>query len=280
MSVTLVSFCLMAVAARELSGEINTFQILFCRSLLGLVVVSAVMVITRQRGLFSSRRVGLHVFRNLFHFAGQYGWITGIGLLPLAEVFALEFTVPIWTAIIASIFLKERLTLKRTVSIGLGMIGVLIIVKPGQGITSSASFIVLAAAVCYAVAHTSTKSLAATEKPATVLLFMCLVQLPMGLALAISEWQWANQVQWIWLSVSGITALTGHYCMTRAMVHAEVGTVLMLDFLRLPMIATIGVMLYSESFEVTLIIGGGLMLFGNWLNLFQRNNPWQRLRSS
>ena len=265
----LISFSFMAVGARELSGELSTFQILFFRSLIGLVIVSAVILGLRDHGLFASSRKGLHGFRNLFHFAGQYGWFLGLGLLPLAEVFALEFTMPIWVVIIASLFLNEALSIKKIVAIVLGMAGVLLIVRPGIEIIDAASFIVLAAALFYAVSHTVTKSLSSTDKPLTIVFYMCLIQLPIAWILALPGWIWPNNIEWLWLTIVGLTALTAHFCMTKAMQHAEVGTVVVLDFFRLPLIAIVGVMVYGETFDIALIAGGALMLLGNMINHYR-----------
>lgn len=264
---TLFSFTLMAVGARELSDEIATFQTLFIRSLIGLVCVVFIFLTSKKRIIIQTKKVGLHTVRNLFHFAGQYGWFLGIGLLPLAEVFALEFTVPIWTLLTAALFLGEKITKKKIIAILLGIIGVILILKPGLTIISSASLIVLASATCYAVSHSATKSLSSTESPMSILFFMCLIQLPIGLCLSISKWVWPTNVQWFWLLIIGLTALSAHYCMAKAMQYAEATTVVTLDFLRLPLIALVGVMLYSESLEIGLIIGGLLMLAGNIVSL-------------
>jgi len=257
----------MAVGARELSGQIDTFQVLFFRSVIGLGFISFVIVATRNRTLFYSRRIGLHSIRNIFHFAGQYGWFVGIGLLPLAEVFALEFTVPLWTAFIAWLFLNEKLTVIRMVSITFGIVGVTVIVQPSMGIVNNASLIVLGAALCYAVSHVSTKSLSSTESPLTLLFLMCLVQLPIGLGFSVLNWKNPIGAQWLWITVVGITALSAHYCLAKAMQYADVTAVVTMDFLRLPVISIVGVTLYSESFEITLIVGALLMLFGNLLNI-------------
>ena len=269
---TLLSFCLMAIGARELSGEIGTFQVLFFRGVIALAVISAVIFATGQQHLLRTRRLTLHTIRNLFHFAGQYGWFVGIGLLPLAQVFALEFTVPLWTAIIAALFLGEQLTKRKLIAILLGFIGVLIIVRPGIEIVSPAALIVLASAVCYAVSHSSTKSLARSEHPLTILFLMCFIQLPVGFTLALPEWQLPQGTQWLWLAIIGVTALTAHYCMTKAMQHADVSIVVTMDFLRLPVIALVGVFLYQEEFELALLVGALLMLVGNLFNLYPSNN--------
>lgn len=271
----LVSFCLMAVGARELSGQIDTFQILFFRSAIGLVVISLVIASTRNIKLFRSDRMSLHGVRNIFHFAGQYGWFVGIGLLPLAEVFALEFTVPLWTALIAWFFLNEKLTIKKTISIILGITGVIVIVQPGIEIINFASLIVLGAAICYSVAHASTKSLSSTESPLTILFLMCLMQLPIGFCFSLLNWQNPTGIQWAWITAVGITALSAHYCMTKAMQYAEVTAVVTMDFFRLPVIAVVGVALYAESFETTLIVGALLMLLGNLLNMYTARNRYK-----
>ena len=164
----LASFCLMVVGERQLSGDIPTFQILFYRSIIGLTVVSVIILFTWQSSLFLTVRLGLHSIRNVFHFSAQYGWFLGLGLLPLAEVFAFEFTVPFWTVLIACCFLKERLTVIKFTSILLGLLGVIVIVSLGKEIVNYASLIVLAAAVFFAVSHASTKSLLSSEDPLAI----------------------------------------------------------------------------------------------------------------
>ena len=266
MSGSLLSFCLMAIGARELAGEIPVFQTLFVRSAVGLLCVVAILYVTKQAALIKTKALGLHVFRNSFHLAGQYGWFLGIGLLPLAEVFALEFTVPIWTAIFASIVLKETLTRRKLIAIACGLLGVLVIVQPGVAIVNVASLIVLGAAICYAIAHTSTKALSATEKPIVILFYMCLVQLPVALALSLSAWVWPVGVQWVWLVSIALSALSAHYCMVKAMHYAEITIIVTMDFLRLPLIAMLGMLLYQEHFEFAIMLGGALMLLGNLVN--------------
>ncbi len=265
---TLTSFCFMAIAVRELSADINTFQILFFRSLIGLVVISLIIART-QTSLFRSKRLKQHLLRNTFHFGGQYGWFLGLGLLPLAQVFALEFTTPLWTLLISAWILKEKITVKKATSILLGLAGVYIIASPSSEIFNIISMVVLAAALCYAISHISTKSLSSSEHPLTILFYMCAIQLPIAGLFTFNNWYLPNLWQWCWLSFVGITALTAHYCITRAMHYSEVSTVVTLDFLRLPLIAILGVMLYSEDFNSSIMIGASLMLLGNLINTYK-----------
>lgn len=268
----LTSFCLMAVGARELNGQISVFQILFFRSIVGLLVLLPIILLSKRRGFLFPKRLNLHVVRNLFHFAGQYGWFLGIGLLPLATVFAIEFTVPFWTIIISYLFLKESITVKKIIAVLLGILGVIVIVQPSLDVAHYGSLIVLGAAICYAFSHVATKSLSNTEHPITIIFMMCLIQAPLGLLLFIEGWTTPVGVEWLWLTIIGLTALSAHYCMTKAMQYAEVTFVVTMDMFRLPLISLIGVLLYSEHFSVALVLGMLLIVAGNSVNIYGKKN--------
>jgi len=267
---SLFSFCVMAVAARELSGQINTGETLFFRSVIGVVLISTLIFRKRDLSLFRTKRIKLHLTRDLCHFVGQYGWFLGIGLLPLAQVFALEFTTPLWTLIIASIFLKEAPTFRKVAAILLGFAGVYLILDPGREIIDSASLIVIVAAIFFSLTFVCSKALTTTEHPLTVLFYMCLIQAPIGLILGLKTFTAPDLVQCGWLLLVGITSLTGHFCISNAMARAEASIVVTLDFLRLPLITAVGVIGYHETFKPMLVAGAGLMLVGNLMNLYSR----------
>ncbi|WP_203226558.1 DMT family transporter [Psychrobacter sp. P2G3] len=268
----LTSFCLIAIGARELNSQIGVFQILFFRSIVGLLVLLPIIFLSnfssKKSNFLFPKRIKLHLVRNLFHFTGQYGWFLGIGLLPLATVFAIEFTVPFWTIIISYLFLKESITVKKVIAVLLGILGVIVIVQPSLDVAHYASLIVLGAAICYAFSHVATKSLSNTESPITIIFMMCLIQAPLGLLLFIEGWTTPVGIQWLWLVIIGVTALSAHYCMTKAMQHAEVTFVVTMDMFRLPLISLIGVLLYAEHFSVALILGMLLIVAGNSVNIY------------
>jgi drug/metabolite transporter (DMT)-like permease len=267
MAGSITFFCLMAVGARELSHELPVMLSLFFRSLIGIVVVSAVLLLSGKQAEFKTRRPLAHMVRNVFHLGGQYGWFVGIGLLPLAQVIALEFTVPIWTTLIAAIVLGESITSRKLLAVATGMAGVLVIVQPGADILESASFVVLAAAFGYAVSHIGTKTLSATDSSITIIFYMCLVQLPLALLLALPDWVWPQGMQWFWLSVIGMAALLAHFCLTNALRGADVARIMTLDYLRLPSIAVVGILFYNEQPSWALLLGGVLMVAGNIVSL-------------
>ena len=263
---TVVSFTLMAVAGRELAHTMTTFEILFFRSLFGILVLAG-LISMQPGGSIATGRFKTHLARNLTHFIGQYAWIYGIAWISLAEVFAIEATAPVWTAIVAAVLLGETLTRARMLAILLGFSGVLLVLRPGFAIIHPASLVVLLGALGYGFAYVMTRTLASTESPVTVLFYMCAIQLPLAGVPTLFEWVTPVNIQWLWLGVIGATALTGHYCITRAMQLADAALVVPMDFLRLPLIAVVGFLLYHEEVDWLLLVGALLIFVGNYLNI-------------
>lgn len=257
------SLCLLAISARELSDVMHPFQMTFIRSVIGLILLSLIIHFTNKKHLFKTKKLKTHLFRHSVHFLAQYTWFIGLGILPLAQVFSLEFTTPIWTMLIASVFLKEKLSLAKFFAIIMGMLGVYIILRPDVNAFQLESIIVLIAAFCFAVAHTTTKHLATSDHVLTILFYMSLVQLPLGFILSLSHWVTPPPDSFIWLFIMGISGVTAHYCLTSALKMGDAGMVMSLDFFRLPLIGLIGVLFYAETFDVNIIFGGLLIVVGN-----------------
>lgn len=262
----LFSFMMMGISGRELSTELSTFQILFFRSIIGLCVVSALLYFSGWRQI-KTKKLRQHIWRNLTHYGGQYGWFYGIALIPLAEVFALEFTLPIWVTFLAPFFLGERFTKPRLTAVFLGFVGVLIILRPGIAVIHPASFVVLGAALGFAISTLFTKSLAKSETPLSIVFYMTLIQLPLGLIPALNGWVTPSAGLWPWLIVVGIGALSAHYCTAQALALIDATLVAPMDFLRLPLVALVGFLFYAEPLSWFVFVGGGMMVVGNLINI-------------
>ncbi len=258
----LFSFMAMAISGRELSQELSTFEILFFRSLVGLLIVSAILCKFGWGQVRTTRPV-LQVVRNLAHFVGQYGWFYGIALLPLAQVFAIEFTLPMWAALIAPFLLAEKLTPVRIATIVIGFSGILVLLRPGIVPFNLAIVAVFIAAIGYALSHVMTKMLLRTDTPLSVLFFMTVVQIPLGLIPSVYDWVTPSLYLWPWLIVVGVTALSAHYCMSRAFILADALVVIPIDFLRMPLIALVGYLFYNEAVDAFVLLGAFIIVGGN-----------------
>ena len=270
MSGTLVSFMGMAIGGRQLAGQLTTFQRLFFRSLIGLFIISLLLWRSNWQQIITEK-FKTHVLRNIAHFGGQFGWFYGIAFIPLAEVFALEFTVPVWTALLATLLLGERINRARGTAVVFGVLGVIIILRPGLAVVNPASLAVLGGAFGYALSHTLTRRLAQVDTPLAILFYMTLIQLPLGLVTSIPDWNMPSTEMWPWIIVVGVTALSGHYCMARALAIADAIVVVPLDFLRLPLIAGVGALIYQEPIDWLVLVGGAVMFAGNLINIRAEN---------
>jgi drug/metabolite transporter (DMT)-like permease len=269
MTGSLLSFSIAAVSVRALAKSLSAFEIMSIRSASGLLFLTLLAVLQPElRKTLAPRRMGLHALRNSIHFGSQISWTLAVTWLPLATVFALEFTMPAWVALLAVAVLGERLTRSRIGSIALCFLGVLLIVRPGHGDFRPEVLVALAAAVLMAITLTITKKLTATESTFAILFWMNLMQLPMNLAgsdLAfVLRLEPSMALPMVGIAIAGLTT---HYCLTNAFRHGDASVVIPLDFLRVPFIAFVGWFLYAEPLQSVVFAGAALIIAGVFWNL-------------
>ena len=265
----LLSFCVMAVAIRKLWGPLSIMEILALRAALGLAIIAVVAALRPdERHSITMHRLPLHVLRNSVHFGSQYLWALGLVLLPLATVFALEFTMPAWTILLAPFFLGERMTRSRVGAVILGLIGVLVILRPGVESFQPAALIVLTAALGYGAQNIATKKLTSTESTFAIVFWMNVIQLVLALVFAGPFFVGKLTLDLI-PAVAGIGAagLFAQFCLSNAFRAGDASVVVPLDFLRIPLIAVIGWWLYDEPLDVFVFAGAGLIISGILWNL-------------
>jgi drug/metabolite transporter (DMT)-like permease len=269
MTLAMLAFSTMALSIRALAGALSIFEILAVRSASGLTVLLALLAARRDlRTAVRPRRMVLHAVRNTVHFAAQYSWALGVTLLPLAAVFAIEFTTPAWVALLAAVLLGERLTPSRIGVVVLGFAGVLVIVRPGFATLGPAALVVLGAALGFSLALIATKKLTASTPTIAILFWMNVMQLP--IALAGSETAFLAR-----LGVGHIPALLGigtsgllsHYALTNAFRAGDATIVVPLDFIRIPLIALVGWLVYGEALDPFVFLGAVLIVAGIVWNL-------------
>ena len=257
----------MAVAGREATRELNVFQVMMLRSVIGLVMLSP--LIHRAGGLRAMRtpHPWRHLLRNVAHYGAQFSWLMALTLIPIAQVISLEFTMPIWTALMAATFLGERVGLWKSLAVALGLIGVLIIVRPFAGTVSAGQLIAVGAALGFAISVIMVKMMTRDDSPTVIIFWMMAIQSVIGFVPALYVWQWPTPHAWMWVMVIAFVGTYSHYCMTRALMHADATTVVPMDFLRVPLAAVLGWLVYAERVDLFTALGAALILFGNLLNL-------------
>lgn len=269
------SFILMAVAGRTVSTELDTFEIMLFRSLTGIFVVLSVAIATGTIRQVRRNRLGLHVTRNLCHFAGQNLWFFAITVIPLAQVFALEFTTPIWVILLSPLILREKITAIGLLSATIGFIGILIVARPDPGNLSWGLIAAASCAVFFAMTAIFTRKLTQTETITTILFYLTTMQAVFGLICAGYDGDIAlpSMATLPWVVLIGCAGLLAHFCLTKALSIAPASIVMPIDFVRLPAIAIVGMLLYAEPLEVWVFVGAALIFAANYLNITNAMRP-------
>ncbi|MCV3208553.1 DMT family transporter [Mesorhizobium sp. YC-39] len=267
MALSVASFLAMSVAGRATTAELNVFQVLELRSVIGLLILLPLVMISGGFAAMRTERPIAHIARNVIHYTGQAAWLYALTLIPLGVLISIEFTTPIWTAILAVGFLGERLSRPRLAAIVLGLIGVVIIVRPGIGAVNPGYVVVLGAAVCFGTSVVMVKSLTRTDSVVRIIFWMLVIQSILGLVPALYEWRNPPLELWPWILLIAFTGMSSHFCMARALGYADATVISPMDFLRVPLSALIGWLLYHEQIDVFTAGGALLILMGNLLNL-------------
>jgi drug/metabolite transporter (DMT)-like permease len=264
----LVTTLAMTLAGRELASVLPVFVVMIMRSGIALLLLSPVVFLWYRGDPIRTRRLPMHLARNLVHFAGQYCWFLALALIPIAQVIAIEFTLPLWTAVLAATFLGEKLNASRIGAVVLGLCGILLIMGPGVGSFSPGQAVALAAAMLLGSAIILTKSLTRTDSALTIIFYMFFIQTMIGLSAAISVWQWPPSL-WPWVVVVGVAGTLSHFCLAKAISLADATVVVPMDFLRVPLSALAGWLIYDEGVNLWLALGSALILAGNAVNLWR-----------
>jgi len=268
----IISFSLMAVAGRAVSGTHDTFEIMLFRSLTGIVIVIACASTFGTLRDATLTRWKAHMLRNLAHFTGQNLWFYAITVLPLAQVFALEFTTPIWVILLAPLLLGEKMTRVGILAALIGFIGVLIVARPDPLNISPGLIAAAASAVAFALTAILTRGLTRTESITTILLYLTVTQALFGLIAAGYDGDIAlpTDTTLPWIIAIGCAGLLAHFCLTTALSLAPASVVMPIDFARLPTIAVIGMLLYNEPLDALVFVGAALIFGANYMNILSQ----------
>lgn len=276
MTGAITSFSAMAVAGREVQAELDTFELMLYRSLIGFVIVAGWALASGRTGRISAQRLGLNALRNLSHFAGQNLWFFALASIPLAQVFALEFTSPLWVTALAPLVLGERLTRSRLLAALIGFAGILIIARPGAAEISPGLVAAALAAVGFAGSAVFTRKLTRDEATISILFWLTAMQAVFGLICAAADGAIAlpSGATIPGVAVIAIAGLVAHFCLTTALSLAPATVVIPIDFTRLPLIALVGLLLYHEPLSPAVIVGAAVIIAANALNLrAESHNP-------
>ena len=264
------SFSTMAVAGRELGPILDTFEIMMYRSFFGVIIVVALAFGSGTWREIKTDALGLHFIRNIAHFAGQNLWFYAVTVIPMAQLFALEFTSPLWVIVLAPFILGERMTRVRVTAAVMGFIGILIVARPDMDGINSGMIAAASCAIFFALVAMFTKRLTRSQSITCILFYLTVMQLVFGIICAgydgdIALPGWSNMPL---LVLIGICGLVAHFCITKALTIAPATVVVPIDFARLPIIAIVAMLFYGEALDIWVFVGAVIIFAGNYFNIW------------
>jgi drug/metabolite transporter (DMT)-like permease len=252
------AFACMINLVRVLSADFDPLQLVFFRTAFGLLFMLPWLT-GRGFGALRTQRLGLHILRAAIGLVAMTLWFITVALLPLAEVTALSFTAPVFTSVLAVLFLGEVMRARRWAATAVAFLGALIILRPGIEAVDPVALLVIVTALVWAVGSIVVKVLGRTDHPAAIVTYMTLFLTPLSLIPALFVWQTPGLFDLGLLALLGAAGSLGHVCLARALATAEASVVMPFDYLRLPLVAVVAYLLFGEVPDVWTWVGGAVI---------------------
>ena len=254
----MILFSTMGVFIKLSSSQLHPLEVVFFRNFLALFFLTP-WIFHQRATVFKSNRKKLYTLRAVFNVVGMAAGFTALTLIPLAEATALSFTAPLFATLGAVLILGEIVRQRRIIAIFFGFVGMLIILRPGIEAVSPGALLAIANAITIAITVLIVKKLTTTEKPITIVAYMALLQTPMALIPALFYWEWPSLITWTWLFCLAGAGTIGHLMYTKAIQLVEVSQLQPIDFVRLPIIALFGYIVFAEQPSIWVWIGGAVI---------------------
>jgi S-adenosylmethionine uptake transporter len=218
----------------DLSKDIHPLQLMFFRVTLQFVILLP-FFIKDWPAVIKTTRLKDHAWRNIFGVVSMAMWFYGIAHLPLSNAVTLSFAAPIFTTIIAAIWLHEKVHYHRWIATLIGFAGVLLVARPDTAGFNWVAMLVIFQALLVAIANFLIKSLTSSESNMTILFYMGVFMIPLSILPAAYVWVWPSLTAWGWLLLMGGASGLAHYGLTRAFQLSDASALMPLDYLRLPL---------------------------------------------
>lgn len=244
---------------KVLAAEMSILEIVFFRTATA-VLFFLPWMLRSGLAIFRTERIGLHILRATFQTFSAFGFFLGLAIVPLATVTALHFTTPIFAVLIGIFILGERVSVRRWSAILVGFIGTMLILRPGVSTVGYGELLVLGSAVAWACAIIVIKVLSRTDTSVTITAYMYVLMTPATLIAASFDWTWPTLEQYGWLVAIGLTGALGHVLTAEALKRGDTHVVTPFDFFRLIWATLIGILLFGESVDNLVWIGGTIVI--------------------
>ena len=258
MIIATVLFSIMHASIKFMSTSMHPFEIAFFRNLFGLLVI-APWFIKYGFNPLKTKKIKLHVARSLFNVIAMMSFFYSLSIAPLADVASLAFTAPLFASILAVIFLKEIVGIKRGIAIAFGFIGALIVVDPIYSSINNGHLLVLLSASVWSVSLIIIKILGRTESSVTITSYMVIIMIPLSAIAAYFFWETPTLKDLFFLMLIGISGTSAQMLLAQALRQGDTSIIMPFDFLKLLWAVAIGYLFFFEVPSINIWIGSTII---------------------
>lgn len=257
-----LAFGLMAVAIRLATAYVPTTEVAFFRNAFGLLALLPILLRAGPQ-VYKTQQLPRYALRAGIGLVSMLCGFWALGHLPLSQAIAISYSTPVFVTIAAALWLGEVVRVRRWAAVIAGFAGVLLIVRPGHQDFSLGLLVPVAAAILSALVAIQIKQLTRIDAPDTVVLYTYLFWVPLSLVPALFQWVWPQAIAWLWLAATGILGTVGQVLWTRALRLGDVSALTPISFTQLPLVATMGWLLFGEVLDGWTIAGAAVILGAN-----------------
>jgi len=259
MLATGLCFVAVTVLVRYVGTDLPAAESAFIRYLIGTTLLLPVIyrLLIGNLQVLSWRPM---LIRGVVHGTGVILWFYAMARIPIAEVTALGYLTPILITLGAALFFGEKLHLRRIAAIFFGLVGVMIILRPGISEVSIGQIAQLLASPLFAASMLLTKRMSSTENHLVVVAVLSVICTLTLLPPALMNWVQPEPVPLFLLALTAVFATIGHFTMTRAFSLAPLTVLQPVSFLQLLWATLLGILLFKESIDIFVVAGGAILI--------------------
>lgn len=281
-----IGFSTVDVVVKFLSADYPHYELTFLRSVVAMVVLLVMIVpITGGFSKLKTVRLGAHLLRGAFVVFANFCFFLGLAALPLGEAVAIFFVGPFLIAIFSIIFLGERVGYRRWIAICVGLIGVLLVLRPGTEAFQFAALLPALAASGYGMLHIMTRRIGDTESASAMVFWTQMVMLVVAgvagllfgdgrfdrfdhpsIEFLLRAWVWPTPFDWLLILLLGFTISFAGFAISEAYRRSEAAFIAPFEYIALPMAVLWGFLVFDEwpdswaQAGISLIIVSGMIL--------------------
>ena len=256
--ISTLSAAVMGSCVKYLSDDMNSFMICFYRTLFGLLLILPFVVKNNFQPL-KSKNIKLQFTRSMINVISMICWFSALAIIPLEKATALGFTTPLFTTILAVIILNEVIRFHRTAALFIGLIGILIIIRPGYIPLEYATFLMLIASLSFSFVQIFVKQLSGIDSNLTIIFYHLAFMTPVLFVIALFFWEPITFNNILIFIIMGAAGLIAHWCMNQSLKLSETTFVMPLQFTKLIWASLIGIYIFAEKPDFWTWIGGSVI---------------------